>query len=134
MNHDNHSTPTAPGTPAEVPVHFDAAFNRGDVAAVLAVFNAPSTMRMTDGQVVEQDPAALEQALTQLLSQRPQVHNKVRRVLACDDIALVLMDWTFIVKTSDGETQNASGTATQVMQRQADGTWRLKISNPLGVA
>ena len=65
---------------------------------------------------------------------RPHIHNQVRRVLRCDDVALVLMDSTLTVRDPQGQEHVDHGTATQVMKRQADGSWRLKISNPLGVA
>ena len=121
-------------TPAEVPVRFDEAFNRGDIDAVLALFNEPATMRMTDGQVVQQDNQALRHSFSQLLALRPRIRNEVRQALVCDDVALVVMDWTLTAATADGQIHTDRGTATQVMQRQADFTWRLKISNPLGLA
>lgn len=129
-------TPAAakPSIPEEVPTHFDAAFNRADVDAVLALFDDPATMRMQNGQVVEADRTALRAAFTQLLSMQPQIHNEVRRVLRCDDMALVLMDWSVTMRDPEGQERVDRGTATQVMKQQADGSWRLKISNPLGVA
>ena len=129
------TTPTLrPSSPEEVPLHFDAAFNRADADAVLALFDDPATMRMQNGQVVEADRAALQAAFTHLLSMKPQIHNEVRRVLRCDDVALVLMDWTVTMRDPEGNERVDRGTATQVMRQQADGSWRLKISNPLGVA
>jgi uncharacterized protein (TIGR02246 family) len=121
-------------TPTEVPTCFDEAFNRADLDAVLALFNEPATMRMTHGQVVQQDRRALRDSFSQLLALRPHIRNEVRHTLSCDDIALVVMDWTLTMTTPDGRAHCERGTATQVMQRQADRTWRLKISNPLGVA
>ena len=123
-----------PTSPEEVPAHFDAAFNRADPDAVLALFDDPATMRLQNGQVVEADRAALQAAFAHLLSMHPHIHNEVRRVLRCDDVALVLMDWTVTVRDPEGQERVDRGTATQVMKQQADGTWRLKISNPLGVA
>ena len=125
---------TRPSSPEDVPAHFDRAFNRADIDAVLEVFDAVATMRMTDELVVETDPAQLRGAFNHLLSMRPHIRNEVRRVITCDDLALVLMDWTLTVRDPEGQDRVDRGTATQVMKRQADGNWRLKISNPLGVA
>ena len=55
-------------------------------------------------------------------------------MVRCDDVALVVMDWTLTVRDPEGRDQVDRGTATQVMKRQGDGSWRLKISNPAGVA
>lgn len=41
---------------------------------------------------------------------------------------------TVTVRDPDGQEHVDRGTATQVMKQQADGSWRLKISNPLGLA
>lgn len=65
---------------------------------------------------------------------RPHIHNEVRRVLRCDELALALVDWTITMLDAQGQEHVARGTATQVLKQQADGSWCLKISNPLGVA
>ena len=123
-----------PLSPEEVPVQFDLAFNSADPDAVLELFDETATMRMTNGQVIEADRPALRAAFAQMLSMKPRIHNEVRRVLHCDDVALVLMDWTVTVRDPEGQEHVDRGSATQVMKRQTDGSWRLKISNPLGVA
>ncbi len=128
------STVARPLSPEDVPAHFDAAFNSADLDALLEVFDDSATMRMTNGQVIEEDRSALRAAFGQMLSMRPHIRNEVRRVVRCDDVALVLMDWTVTMRDAEGQERVDRGTATQVMKRQIDGSWRLKISNPLGVA
>lgn len=134
--HSPVTTPAdvSPASPEDVPTHFDRAFNRADPDAVLAVFDDTPTMRMTNGEVVESDRQQLRAAFAQLLALRPHIRNDVRRVLRCDDVALVVMDWTVTMRDPEGQERADHGTATQVMKRQPDGSWRLKISNPLGVA
>ncbi len=129
-----HTTDARPLFPEDLPTHFDLAFNRADVDAVLELFDNSATMRMTNDQVIEADRSNLRAAFAQLLALRPRIRNEVRRVLRCDDLALVLMDWTITMRDSEGQERVDRGTATQVLKQQADGSWRLKISNPLGVA
>jgi ketosteroid isomerase-like protein len=57
----------------------------------------------------------------------------VRRSLVSDDVALVLLDWTVTMTLPDGRNARQCGTATQVMTREDDGVWKLRISNPLGI-
>jgi uncharacterized protein (TIGR02246 family) len=123
-----------PLSPEDVPTHFDRAFNHADLDAVLALFDDSATMRMTNDQVIEADRSNLRAAFAQLLSLRPHIRNEVRRVLRSDDLALVLMDWTLTMRDAEGQEHVDRGTATQVLKQQVDGSWRLKISNPLGVA
>ena len=65
---------------------------------------------------------------------RIHIRNIVRHAIASGDIALVLMDWLLTLRLPDGRQATETGTATPVMQRQASGAWRLRISNPLSVA
>jgi len=122
------------GTPEQVAGAFDAALNAGDLDGVLALFSNQATMRMTDGDVVQESPAGLRSSLGQLMVLRPFIHNEVRRVVTSGDIALVLLDWTLKVTLPDGEVREERGTATQVMDKGRDSGWRLRISNPLGLA
>ena len=120
-------------TPAQIPVAFDAAFNAGDVNALIALFTENATMRMTDGEIVASSLDTLRRQFAELLEPRPRISNTVRRILASDDIALVLLDWTLTITLSDGSRHTKTGTATQVTERGGDGAWRLRISNPLGL-
>jgi ketosteroid isomerase-like protein len=63
----------------------------------------------------------------------PELKLTPRKVLQAGDVALVVSDWTFSGKGPDG-ILSVSGTSTDVMRRQADGTWRYLIDNPDGVA
>lgn len=119
--------------PEEVPSAFDAAMNAGDLDGLLRVFCNKATMRMTSGEVVQESPAELRVAMTQLLDMKPHIRNTVRHVLSSDDIALVVVDWTLSATLPDGQRHVERGTATQVAERGRDGGWRLRISNPLGV-
>jgi uncharacterized protein (TIGR02246 family) len=119
--------------PADVSAAFDTAMNAGDLNALLRVFSNNATMRMTNGDVVQEHPGELRGSLAQLLAMRPHIRNTVRRVLTSGEVALVLMDWTLCVTLPDGQQKKEQGTATQVMEKGRDGGWRLRISNPLGV-
>jgi uncharacterized protein (TIGR02246 family) len=128
---ENHAAVCS--TPRQVPAAFDAALNAGDLDTVLGLFSHQATMRMTNGDVVQANPAELRSALAHLLTLRPRIRNEVRRVLTSGDIALVLLDWTLNVTLPDGHAHTESGTATQVMEKGRDGGWRLRIANPPGL-
>ena len=119
--------------PEQVPVAFDAALNAGDLDVLLSMFSNQATMRMTNGEVIQENLAGLRIGLAQLLALRPHIRNEVRRVLTSGDIALVLLDWTLNGTLPDGREHEERGTATQVMERGRDGGWKLRISNPSGL-
>jgi uncharacterized protein (TIGR02246 family) len=112
---------------------FDAAFNAGDVNTVIALFSENAAMRITSGEIVANSREELHRRFAELLQARPQISSKVRRTLVSGDIALVLLDWTLTMNLHDGSRHTETGTATHVMGRGADGAWKLRISNPIGV-
>ncbi|WP_250518819.1 alpha/beta fold hydrolase [Caballeronia sp. ATUFL_M1_KS5A] len=120
-------------TAEQIPAAFDAALNAGDLDSLLAVFSNHAMMRMTDGEIAN-TPATLRNALAKLLALRPQIHNRIRTVLRSGELALLLLDWSLTIQLPDGKAHTENGTATQVAEQNADGGWRLRISNPLGVA
>jgi pimeloyl-ACP methyl ester carboxylesterase/ketosteroid isomerase-like protein len=120
-------------SPEQVPAAFDAALNAGDLDALLGMFCNRATMRMTNGEVVQESPADLRMGLAHLLALRPHIRTDVRRVLTSGDLALVLLDWTLNVTLPDGREHEECGTATQVMEKGRDGGWRLRIANPPGL-
>ncbi|MGB7757698.1 MAG: nuclear transport factor 2 family protein [Salinisphaera sp.] len=119
--------------PEQVPAVFDAAINRGDLDAVMSLFHPEATMRMQDGRTIAEGHGALREAIARLMAARPQIRNSVRRVIASGDIALLLLDWTIRLTPPDQEEIVETGVATQVAERNADGVWQLRISNPLGI-
>ena len=123
----------APLRPEDIPAAFDAALNRGDVDALMALFHPGATMRMTDGSIIVEEPAALREALADLIALRPSLRNIVRRVLVSGDVALLLLDWEIRVALPGEAERVERGTATQVAERSADRTWLLRIANPLGI-
>ena len=119
-------------TPGQLVAAFDSAFNAADVDRLVDLFAANATMRMTDGAVVSgQD--ALRRSFEALLSNAPRINNRLRASYASDDLALALAEWTVTSKMPDGTETQASGVTTQVLERGTDRTWRLRISNPLGI-
>ena len=49
-----------------------------------------------------------------------------------DDLALVIGRWEFTAQTPVGETKAWSGTYTDIVRKQPDGTWKLVLDNPNG--
>src|SRR5690625_923059 len=119
--------------PEELPTIFDAALNRGDIDAVTSLFHPEAIMRMQDGETIAEGSEGLRAAIAQLIAARPELRNGVRRVIASGDIALLLLDWTIRLTPPERDEIVERGVATQVVERNADGIWQLRISTPLGI-
>jgi ketosteroid isomerase-like protein len=83
-------------------------------------------MRMTNGDLVKSS-GNLRRLLAELLAMRPHMRNTLRLVLSSGEIALVLLDWALSITLFDGQKHLEQGTATQVVEKGADGGWRLRI-------
>jgi ketosteroid isomerase-like protein len=57
-----------------------------------------------------------------------------RHALASGDTALLVIDWTIDATGVDGKPLAVRGTSTDVVRRQADGSWRCIIDNPHNIA
>lgn len=119
--------------PEDVPAVFDSALNRGDLDAVMSLFHPKAIMRMQDGRTIAEGHDALRDAFSRLIAARPEIRNGVRRMIASGDVALLLLEWTIRSTPPDQDEIVQSGVATQVAERNADGIWQLRISNPLGI-
>jgi ketosteroid isomerase-like protein len=73
------------------------------------------------------------QVASEFLALNPTLTTESKKVIEAGDIALVTGDWTLTGKGPDGDVR-LSGTFTDVMHRQSDGTWLFVIDNPDGVA
>lgn len=119
-------------TPGQLVAAFDRAFNTANVGRLVDLFAANATMRLTNGMVVS-GKDALRSSFEALLSNSPRIQNRIRASYTSDDVALALAEWTVTTTMPDGSETQASGVATQVLERGTDQTWRLRISNPLGI-
>jgi ketosteroid isomerase-like protein len=104
---------------------FVAAFNRGDAAALDDIYGEHGVLVPAPGQPVTGDQRRA--ATAHLLGFGKPMRATARHVYEAGDIALVIVDWAI-------EGLGMTGTATDVVRRDADGTWRYVIDNPFGTA
>jgi uncharacterized protein (TIGR02246 family) len=110
------------------------AISERDVDAVLELFEADGVFIDADSGVVVRGHEQIRAALVTLFQFKPRLEGLPPTVFVAGDIALVIPRWTLELSGADGEVSRQSGTATDAMRRQLDGTWRYVIDNPQGVA
>ena len=109
----------------------DQAFNRGDVEAVLAFYEAGAVVVTEPGKTPRGKPdlrAFFEQAMASGASARQMKTFAIE----ADGIALFLSKWVLVTKNAEGEAIERRFTATSVLRKQSDGTWRILIDNSFG--
>lgn len=123
------------GTPEETDQLIGQALSRGDVDAAVQLFEPGGLLVDPDSGTLLRGHDEIRRALAAMLEAQPELVATARpRVLVCGDIALVLADWALNMRGTDGSSITETGTATDVMRRQADGTWRYVIDNPGGTS
>jgi uncharacterized protein (TIGR02246 family) len=118
--------------PADVYPALLKAFNAGDIDATLACYEPQACFVLKSGHVAR-GAAELREMLRATFSYRPDLTLDVRKIISAgDDLALTVVKWTSKTVSSSGETKAWAGTATDIVRRQADGTWKLALDNPYG--
>ena len=110
--------------PHEVRGVFLEAFNRADVEALVALHEPNAIFSTASGIAVGHD--AIRQAYQQILAGGGQMQLQTRTVLESGDgLALLHGSWTF-----RRHEYVSSGMSTEVVRRQADGTWLFVLDEP----
>jgi uncharacterized protein (TIGR02246 family) len=120
-------------SPEEVHQLFAAAFAEASLDALMALYEPNATLAPAPGTWVS-GQAAIREALSGFLQQKPEFKMKVGKVIQSGDIALLISSWVMKVKDEKGETVELTGQTTDVVRKQGDGSWKTVIDNPWGVA
>jgi len=118
-------------TPDELHGLFTRHFSAGDLDGLLALYEAGAVLYPQPG-LAAVGTAAIRDALDAFLALHGTFTMTTGRVIRTDALALIFAPWTLVATGPDGKPMILSGTATDVVRQQADGTWRFAIDNPFG--
>lgn len=118
-------------TPQQLIDAADAAFNCGDLNAVLSCYDEHAVWVVEPRKIVS-GKLALRKAFEEVLRDEPQVIKEKEHIIECGDIALCSIKWHFADPASGGPTLGTGGFASTILRRGSDGHWRIVIDNPWG--
>jgi uncharacterized protein (TIGR02246 family) len=118
-------------TPEEVHQHWLEAINAGDIEALMMLYEPEAAVVFSPDNVAMGLPQ-IRKGNEGLLALRPHCELRVARVVSNGDIALLLSPWSLTGTGPDGGTIKLSGVTSDVVRRQADGSWLFIIDNPIG--
>ncbi|HXG04463.1 MAG TPA: DUF4440 domain-containing protein [Candidatus Binatia bacterium] len=117
--------------PQDMARAWQEALNRGDLEELVALYEPNATLIPQPGRTVT--GPGIREALGPFLATKPRISLRSTNIIECDGIALIYGAWTMQGTGPDGQPVEMQGQSTEVLRRQADGTWRYLIDDPYSV-
>jgi len=115
--------------PAHIHALFLAAFNAGDIDTLVGLYE-PDGVLVVNGQPLA-GRQLIRNAYASTLARRSRMTLETRSVIMfADSLAVLHGDWILEPAPSDETAKTTRGLSTEVVRRQADGSWRFVIDNP----
>jgi ketosteroid isomerase-like protein len=119
--------------PEEIDAIFERELNAGNLEGLLALYEPNATFTVQPGTIVS-GTAAIREALTGFLSLKPRISLEPRVLGNNGEVALISSKWSLKGTGPDGSAVDLGGESTEVVRKQADGTWKFIIDSPWGLA
>jgi uncharacterized protein (TIGR02246 family) len=119
-------------SPEEIHAILGAAFGRGDLDAVVDLYDEDAVLVVpTDGRTVR-GRAEIRAATAPVLATAPRLTSVVERKLESGGLALTQARWELVGTTADGGALRLDGHGTIVSRCRPDGTWAIVLDAPGG--
>jgi uncharacterized protein (TIGR02246 family) len=119
-------------TPEAVHAEWMKAFNAGNLAGMVALYEPDSVVVSEPGGDVVSGLPALKENLRGYLSFGGQIDLRLQRCIRSTNLAILYSSWTMNGQAPDGSEVSMKGLTSDVVRRQEDGTWLVAIDNPFG--
>lgn len=116
-----------PKRPQDAHSMLAAAFNTGDVATVLKMYDVSGIIVPEPGKPVS-GAESFEESIKAILSIKGKMEIKTVYCFQTGDIALGRSEWSI----TDGDEVKISAKGIEVMKQQPDGTWKIVIDQAFG--
>src|SRR5438045_3371914 len=116
-------------TPQQMHVFFRDGFNAGSPDALLALYEDKACL-LTPSGATSTGKAAVREALTPFLALKLPIGLETVSCTECGDLGLLSARWVVDGKDPAGNPVHLTGTSSEVVRRQADGTWLYVIDDP----
>jgi ketosteroid isomerase-like protein len=106
-----------------------AAYNAGDLAGVLALYDSQAVFVVKPGQVTD-GPAQLHAALQRVIEFDGHLAIHPHSFVHSDNVVLVLGSFTLTGRRRDGTQIERESRFADVLRRRPGGDWLIAVDNP----
>jgi uncharacterized protein (TIGR02246 family) len=117
-----------PGTPEDLHPALVAAYNAGDVDAVLDLYDPQAVFVVKPGRVTD-GPAELRAAIERIIGRGARLAITPRTFVRSHDVALVLGSYELAASRRDGTPVQLAGRFADVLRRHPDGRWLIAVDD-----
>ena len=121
-----------PRNPEDMHFEFAGAFNRGDIDALMTLYESEAIITPEAGKPPVEGKDAIREVLSGFLALKGTIEIQSKSTFKTGDLALTHGSFSLAGTAPDGSAINLSGNTTEVLRRQPDGTWLCVIDNPFG--
>ena len=115
-------------TPEQISQAFVDAYNSGDIEGLVALYEKDAVLAPKPGKRAL-GPAAIREALLDLLSLKGHVQCELKYCMQSGDLALLQGEWRLSGTGPDGKPVEIGSKTAEVVRRQPDGTWRYVLDH-----
>jgi ketosteroid isomerase-like protein len=116
-----------PKRPEDAHATLAAAFNTGDIATVMSMYDSTGIIVPEPGKPVSRTEK-FQEAIKAILSIKGKMEIKTVYCLQTGNIAVGRSEWNI----TDGDDVKISAKGIEVMRQQPDGTWKIVIDHAFG--
>lgn len=127
-------TTRAATTPAAAIEGFGRCLNEGDLEGALSLYEPEAVFQFSPDEPPVRGMDAIREALTGFLALRGTIQGEIVKVHEAGGVALVANRWTLRGTEPGGAPVVLTGTSADVLRRTPEGTWRILVDDPWGVA
>jgi uncharacterized protein (TIGR02246 family) len=118
-------------TPAALHAILADAFNRGDVDALMDVYEQDAVVVVPPAGRYVRGRDNIRAATAAVLALGPHLTSVVDKTLQTDEVALTHAHWELVGTAVDGSTERLAGRGAIVSRRRRDGTWGIVLDDTL---
>jgi ketosteroid isomerase-like protein len=117
--------------PESIHRSFEAAFNAGDLDALLALYEPDAVLIVEPGVVID-TMEGISGALQWFLGFNGQITLDTKLAAQAGDLAYLANRWTLTGTDPEGKPFEMGSLTSEVAKQQPDGSWRYIIDNAIG--